>query len=107
MNKYVAIWHIIKDRKGKPKAINQHIITNQYIRLNGGNISCREVRRIIRELIEEGYPIVSTPEGGYFNQEKEEEGLECYRRLRRQGIRILLRARNVLRNSRTNQQELF
>ena len=82
-------------------------LTDECIARGGTNITPRRVRRIIEELIKQNYPIVSTPKGGYFYQEKEEEGLQCYRRLRKQGIRIMLRARNVLRNSRQGQQKLF
>jgi len=72
------------------------------------NIAPRRVRRIIEELIEEGYPIISTPvdPGGYCWQGKEGEAIQCYKRLRRKGIKILIRARWTLRNSRRGQLRL-
>jgi hypothetical protein len=111
------ILDILKSHIGEENKLTQYRIAdklgivdksnNQYF--NFDYVSCRQVRRIIEDLIEQGYPIVSTPSngGGYFWQDKPEEGLECYRRIRRQGIRLLLKARNILRNSRLNQMKMF
>ena len=73
------------------------------------HITPRRIRRIIESLIEEGYPIISTPidPGGYCWQGKEGEALECYKRLRRKGIKILVRARRILRNSQKGQLSLL
>jgi hypothetical protein len=102
-----TILSIIKSYVGEANMRTQYEITNEAIARGGVNITERQVRLILRELIANGHPILSSPLGGYYWQEKEEEGLRSYRRLRRQGIRILLRARNVLRNSRQDQQRLF
>ena len=65
---------------------------------SGVNITKRQIRIILRELIDEGYPILSTPAGGYYWYKTEVERLSCYKRLRHKGISILLRARNINRN---------
>ena len=72
-------------------------------------IGPRRVRKVIEILIKEGYPIISTPHdpGGYCWNGGPGEGLECYKRLRRKGLKILLRARRVLRNIYRGQLSLF
>ena len=103
------IIEIIKPLKDFSNTINQHEIAAVYMFNREEHITPRRVRRIIEELIEEGYPIISTPiyPGGYCWGGKEGEALECYKRLRRKGIKILLRARRILRNSRIGQQRLL
>ena len=98
---------IIKPHKSFSDTINQYKIAERYMMMRNEGIAPRKVRMIIEELIKQGYPIISTPKGGYCYGGKDTEALECYRRLRRQGIRIMLRARNVLRNSRRGQQRLL
>lgn len=104
-----GIIEIIKPHKDFSDTINQHDIATKFTELRNEHITPRRVRRIIEELIEEGYPVISTPRepGGYCWKGANGEAIECYKRLRKKGIRILLRARNVLRNSRRGQQELF
>lgn len=100
MNKYVSIWHIIKDRKGKSKAINQHIITDQYIRLNGENTSCREVRRVIRELRQEGYPILSSPHypnAGYYIPANHQEVEEWQGRMHSKAVALMAIIKPVIK----------
>jgi len=106
------ILSILKSHIGEENKLTQYEITgiiypsdNEYF----DDSKCRQVRLAIVNLIEQGYPIVSTPKngGGYHWQDKPEEGLECARRIRRQGIRLLLKARNILRNSRLNQMKMF
>ncbi len=70
MNKQIdeaTIIDIIKTHIGKPTAINQHAIADEYIRRTGDHITARTIRKAIEELRFEGYPILSTTEdpGGY------------------------------------------
>ena len=100
---------IIKPHTSFDNTINQYKIAERYTMRRNEGIAPRRVRRIIEELIKDGYPIISNPNrpGGYCWGGKDTEALQCYRRLRRQGIRIMLRARNVLRNSRRRQLDIF
>ena len=100
---------IIKPHTSFATTINQYQIAERYMMRRNGGIAPRRVRMIIEELIKTGYPIISNPHspGGYCWGGENGEALECYCRLRRQGIRILLRARNVLRNSRRGQLDIF
>ena len=94
------ILSIIKSRPDFDNTINQHDIADECMSRSGEHITARVVRRIIEELIEQGYPIISTPHnpGGYCWGSKDDEALECYKRLRRKGIKVLVRARKVYRN---------
>ena len=92
------ILRIIKSYVGDANKRTQAQITDECIARGGVNITERQTRIILRELIDEGYPILSTPAGGYYWYETEAERLECYKRLRHKGISILLRARNINRN---------
>jgi len=98
---------IIKPHTSFDNTINQYKIAERYTMRRNEGIAPRRVRMIIEELIKEGYPIISTPKGGYCYGGENGEALECYKRLRRQGIQIMLRARNVLRNSRRGQLSLL
>jgi len=71
MNKQIdsqVILDIIKTRIGKPEAINQYDIADEYIRRTGEHITARTVRKAIEDLRFLGYPILSTPHepGGYY-----------------------------------------
>ena len=92
------ILRIIKSYVGDQNKRTQAQITDECIARGGVNISERETRRILRELIDDGAPIISTPRGGYHWYSNEAERLECYRRLSHKGISILVRARNINRN---------
>ena len=100
---------IIKPHKDFSDTINQHDIAAEYMERRNEYISARKVRKIIEELIEEGYPIISTPvdPGGYCWSGADGEVLECYKRLRKKGIKILIRARRILRNSQRGQLKIF
>ena len=100
---------IIRPHTSFDNTINQYEIAERYAMRRNENITPRRVRIIIEELIKTGFPIISNPHspGGYCYGGKDGEALQCYCRLRRQGIRILLRARNVLRNSRRGQLDIF
>ena len=106
-----TILSIIKPYTDFSDTINQHEIAERYMIIRNEHITPRRVRRIIEGLIEQGEPIISTPHqpGGYCYCGGENEAIQCYRRLRRKGIRILLRARRILRNERNRkgQQSLF
>jgi len=106
-----TILSIIKAYPDFDNTINQHEIADEFMLRRNENITPRRVRRIIEELIEQGEPIISTPHnpGGYCWGGRENEAIECYKRLRRKGIRVLLRARRILRNERDRkgQQSLF
>ena len=92
------ILRIIKSCKGDANKQTQAQITDECISRGGVNITERQTRIILRELIDEGAPIISTPAGGYYWYDTEEERKSCYKRLRHKGISILLRARNINRN---------
>ena len=92
------ILSIIKSYVGDANKRTQAQITDECIARGGVNITERQTRVILRELIDEGYPILSTPAGGYYWYDTEAERKECYSRLRHKGISILLRARNINRN---------
>ena len=95
------IIEIIKPHKDFSDTINQHDIAAEFMEARNEKMTPRRVRKIIEELIEEGYPIISTPHhpnGGYCWGSREEEIIECVNRLRRKGIKILLRARRIKRN---------
>jgi len=111
-----SILSILKSHVGDENKLTQYEIThklgivdksnNQYF--NFDYVNCRQVRRVIEDLIKQGYPIVSTPKngGGYHWQEKEQEGLECAKRIRKQAIKLFLKARKIRSNSRTGQLDL-
>jgi len=100
---------IIKPHKSFSDTINQYEIAERYAMRRNENITPRKVRRIIEGLIEQGYPIISTPRepGGYCYGGAENEALQCYKRLRRKALKEMLRARWTLRNSRRGQLSLL
>lgn len=100
---------IIKPHRRFKDSINQHEIAAEFMERRDEHMTGRSVRKIIEGLIKDGYPIISTPvdPGGYVWGGAEGEALECYKRLRRKGIRILLRARNILRNSKRGQLKIW
>ena len=98
INHNATILSIIKSYPGDANKRTQAQITDECIARGGVNICERETRRILRELIDNGAPIISTPAGGYYWYSTEAERIECYKRLRHKGISILLRARNINRN---------
>jgi len=93
-----TILNIIKEHIGDANKRTQAQITEECISRGGSNITERQTRVILRELIDSGAPIISTPKGGYHWYETEEERISCYERLRHKGISILLRARRMNRN---------
>ena len=97
---------IIKPHKDFSDTINQNEIAKEFKEVRVEPMTGRKVRKIIERLIGEGCPIISTPvdPGGYAWEGGVGEALECYKRLRRKGIKILLRARRILRNNRIGQQ---
>lgn len=98
---------ILKNHIGFYDAINQYEMT-QLINDMGERIGCRQVRKIIEDLIKQGYPIISTPrgKGGYCWIGESEEGLDCARRIRRQAIKLFIKARKIRENSRVGQMRL-
>ena len=93
-----TILSIIKSYVGEPNMRTQAEITDECIARGDTSISERMTRRILRELIDNGAPIISTPKGGYHWYSCEAERIECYKRLRHKGISILVRARRMNRN---------
>jgi len=89
---------IIKSYKGDSNRRTQTEITDECLAMGGTNITDRRTRIILRELIDAGAPIISTPRGGYYWYDTEDERTSCYKELRHKGISILLRARNMNRN---------
>lgn len=101
MNKYVAIWDIIKDNKGKSNAINQYKLVDKYIMLYEENITCREARRVIRELRKEGYPILSSPHNpraGYFVPANHKEVEEWQERMHDKAVSLMAIIKPVIRS---------
>lgn len=101
---------IIKPHKDFSDTINQYEIAAEFMEMRNEHITPRRVRRIIEELIENGCPILSTPNypnGGYCWGGADGEALECYKRLRKKGLKILLRARRILKNKYKGQLSLF
>ena len=92
------ILRIIKSYIGDANKRTQAQITDECIARGGSNITERRTRSILRELIDDGAPIISTPAGGYYWYETEAERTSCYKRLRHKGISILVRARRMNRN---------
>ena len=92
------ILRIIKSYVGDANKRTQAQITDECIARGGTNITERQTRIILRELIDNGAPIISTPAGGYHWYNTEEERTSCYKRLRHKGISILVRARRMNRN---------
>ena len=92
------ILSIIKSYIGDANRRTQTEITEECIARGGINITERQTRIILRELIDDGAPVISTPAGGYYWYETEEERTSCYKRLRHKGISILVRARRMNRN---------
>ena len=109
INHNAIILSIIKSYVGDSNKRTQAEITDEAIARGGVNLTERQTRIILRELIDEGAPIISTPAGGYYWYDTEAERLSCYRRLRHKGLSILLRARNINRNckaERDRRQEM-
>ena len=92
------ILSIIKSYVGDANKRTQAQLTDECIARGGINITERQTRIILRELIDEGAPIISTLAGGYYWYNTEEERTSCYKRLRHKGISILVRARRMNRN---------
>ena len=92
------ILSIIKSYVGDSNGRTQAELTEECMARSGVNISERRTRIILRELIDDGAPIISTAAGGYHWYENEAERVKCYKELRHKGISILLRARRVNRN---------
>jgi hypothetical protein len=105
LEKYILF--IIKSHVGFDDAINQYKMT-QKINDIGGDTNCRQVRKVIEDLIKQGYPIISTPRngGGYCYQKTTLEGVECWKRIRRQAIKLFIKARKIRSNSRIGQLDL-
>ena len=104
-----TIISIIRPHTSFDNTINQYEIAERYTMRRNEGIAPRRVRRIIEGLIEQGYPIISTPHnpGGYCYGGAENEALQCYKRLRRKALKEMLRARWTLRNSRRGQLDIF
>ncbi len=92
------ILRIIKSCVGDTNKRTQTQITKECIARGGSNITERQTRVILRELIDDGAAIVSTPAGGYHWYEIETERTSCYERLRHKGVSIMVRARRMNRN---------
>jgi len=99
MNKKIYkedVWKIISEHVGEENAINQYQITMEY-----GSISEREVRRMIRALREEGYPILSSPHlpnGGYFIPNNYDEVKDWQRRMHIKAIKLLAVVNPVIKS---------
>ena len=108
-NHNATILSIIKPHQSFANTVSQHAIADEYMAKYGENMTARKVRLIIEELIKDGEPIISTPHnpnGGYCYIGADGEAMECINRLRRKGVRIMLRARRLKRNSQRGQLKL-
>ena len=103
-----TIIDIIRKYTTLTKPINQYEIAAEYLWRRNESITPRTVRKVIESLIEQGYPIISTPHnpGGYAWEGGDGEALQCYMRLRRKAIKEMLRARWTLRNYRNRRGQL-
>jgi len=104
MNKKIHkedVWKIISEHVGEENAINQDGITLQcYLRRNY-EMSNREIRRLIRALREEGYPILSSPHlpnGGYFIPNNYDEAKDWQRRMHIKAIKLLAVVNPVIKS---------
>jgi len=108
----ITIADIIRPHLDFSDTINQHEIAKEYDEKRNEKISSRKVRRMIEDMIEQGYPIISTPgsitgKGGYCWGGRTGEALECYKRLRRKAAKEFKRARHTLKNIYKGQLNLF
>lgn len=96
------IWKIISNHVGEDNAISQYGIAGIYPCLNDNEgISSREIRKIIRELREEGYPVLSTPHypnGGYFIPNNYDEVKAWQKRMHIKAIKLLAIVNPVLKS---------
>lgn len=97
------VWKIISEHVGEDNAINQYDIANfHYHYVDGGSVcSTREVRKLIRDLREEGYPILSTPHypnGGYFIPNNYDEVKEWQKRMHVKAIKLLAIVNPVIKS---------
>ena len=108
LNHNATILSIIKPHQSFANTVSQHAIADEYMAKYGENMTARKVRLIIEELIKDGELILSTPHnpGGYCFGGADNEVIQCVQRLRRKGIKILLRARRLKRNSQRGQLKL-
>ena len=112
INIEATIADIIRPHSDFSDTINQHEIAKEYDEKRNEKISPRKVRRIIENMIIDGYPIISTPgsitgKGGYCWEGRAGEALECYKRLRRKAAKEFKRARHTLKNIYKGQLSLF
>jgi hypothetical protein len=112
IDKKTTIADIIRPHFDFSDTINQHEIAKEYDERRNEKISPRMIRRIIEEMIEHGYPIISTPgsitgKGGYCWEGQAGEALECYKRLRQKAAKEFKRARHTLKNIYKGQLSLF
>jgi biotin operon repressor len=97
MNKKIYkedIWKIISEHVGEDNAISQQEIATEYFSFAARyqNISERAVRRLIRALREEGYPILSSPHypnGGYFIPNSYDEVKAWQKRMHIKAVKLL------------------
>ena len=87
-NHNAIILSIIKSYVGDSNRRTQTEITDECLAMGGINITDRRTRIILRELIDAGAPIISTPAGGYSWYENEAERIKCYKELRHKGKHI-------------------
>ena len=86
------VWKIISEHIGEDNAINQNDIVDQYWIRRNDEVSDREIRKLIRVLREEGYPILSSthfPNGGYFIPNNYAEVKEWQKRMNIKAIKLL------------------
>lgn len=95
------VWKIISEHVGEDNAINQHEISTKHCVHTSYEIGSREVRRLIRTLREEGYPILSSPHypnGGYFIPNNYDEVKEWQKRMNMKAIKLLAIVNPVIKS---------
>ena len=95
------IWRIISEHVGEENAIDQYHVRTEYIFRNHSGISEREVRKLIRDLREEGYPILSSPHypnSGYFIPNNYNEVKEWQKRMNIKAIKLLAIVNPVIKS---------
>ena len=80
----VSGWNSIK---------RKHLLT--HLRFNGADISDRKLRKIVAEMVEEGYPIGTSPERGYFICKSQDDFNEATKSLHSKAMALLYRERKL------------
>ena len=95
------IWKIISEHVGEDNAISQYDTAVEYYARTRETISEREVRKLIRQLREESYPILSSPHypnSGYFIPNNYDEVKAWQKRMNIKAIKLLAIVNPVIKS---------